>query len=55
MKYIKLYENQTTALGQVISTPNVVVLKTSDKVLYIPDQSSDVTLIKDDDFISYSK
>lgn len=54
MKYLKLYKTQAEAVGQVIDTPNIVVISGISKVLYVPTSAgSTVELLKDDDFVTY--
>ncbi len=56
MKYLKLYSDQASAIGQTIDTPNVCVLEGMDKTLFVPSSVGDkVAIIEDGDFIHYEK
>jgi hypothetical protein len=55
MKYLNLYSDQASAVGQTVSTPNVCVIDGMDKTLFIPKSAGNsVKIIEDDDFINYT-
>ena len=55
MKYLNLYSDQASAIGQTVSTPNVCVIDGMDKTLFIPKSAGNsVEIIEDDDFINYT-
>ena len=55
MKYLNLYSDQASAVGQIVNTPNVCVIDGMDKTLFIPASAGNsVKIIEDDDFINYT-
>ena len=55
MKYLNLYSDQASAVGQIVNTPNVCVIDGMDKTLFIPKSAGNsVEIIEDDDFINYA-
>lgn len=55
MKYLNLYSDQASAVGQIVNTPNVCVIDGMDKTLFIPASAGNlIGIIKDDDFINYT-
>ena len=55
MKYLNLYSDQASAVGQIVDTPNVCVIDGMDKTLFIPKSAGNlIGIIKDDDFINYT-
>lgn len=56
MKYLRLFDNQEVALGQMVDTPLITTIKEHESTLFVPEQGMQVKIIqdtKDNTFINY--